>query len=259
VSTQTIEHLGGSTHEAPGGAAGSIHERQRGAILGHIPAWYSPALHLTIPTVLGLTAMIASLFFVHQLQPLELLAVPLTLLLAFGFEWRAHQLVLHRRIPGLGVLYDRHELQHHVVFTYDDLAMRAPRELWLILMPAYAVVLVFLIELPLALLTARLFGTNAGCLFMVTSMAFFLSYEWLHCAYHLPPDSVVGRLGVIARLREHHRRHHDPRLMKRWNFNVTVPVFDWVHRTVWSPAREAEVDARVREAARRRDRAAAHG
>jgi hypothetical protein len=251
-----MEHLGGSTHEAAGGPAGSIHERQRGAILGNIPGWYSPGLHLTIPTVLGLTAMIASLFFVHALRPLELLAVPLTLLLAFGFEWRAHQLVLHRRMPGMGVLYDRHELQHHVVFTYDDLAMRAPRELWLILMPAYAVVLVFLLDLPLALLTARLFGVNAGCLFMVTSMAFFLSYEWLHCAYHLPPGSFVGRLSVIARLREHHRRHHDPRLMKRWNFNVTVPVFDWVHRTVWSPAREAEASARLTA---RRAKAAAHG
>ena len=27
--------------------------------------------------------------------------------------------------------------------------------------------------------------------------------------------------------------------MKRWNFNVTLPLFDWVHGTTWSPAREA--------------------
>ena len=66
------------------------------------------------------------------------------MLLAFGVEWRAHRSVLHKRQPGLGIIYDRHELQHHVVFTYDDLAMRSKRELWLILMPAYAVVLVFM-------------------------------------------------------------------------------------------------------------------
>src|SRR4051812_6097819 len=110
-----MEHLGASSQEAGAGVAGSIHERRRGAILANIPAWYSPGLHLAVPTVLGLTAMIASLFLVHALRPLELLTVPLTLLLAFGFEWRAHQLALHRRTPGLGVLYDRHELQHHVV------------------------------------------------------------------------------------------------------------------------------------------------
>ncbi|MBK7399278.1 MAG: hypothetical protein IPJ34_24170 [Myxococcales bacterium] len=35
-------------------------------------------------------------------------------------------------------------------------------------------------------------------------------------------------------LREHHRRHHHPRLMQRWNFNVTIPLFDWLHRSVVS-------------------------
>jgi sterol desaturase/sphingolipid hydroxylase (fatty acid hydroxylase superfamily) len=86
-------------------------------------------------------------------------------------------------------------------------------------------------------------------------MFFFLSYEWLHLSYHLPKESFIGRLGIVALLREHHRRHHDPRLMKRWNFNVTVPVFDWIRGTVWSPEREAARDARRKE----RRAAAAHG
>jgi hypothetical protein len=235
----------------------SVHERQRAAILENIPRWYRPGPHLAVPTAIGLAVMIGALTQISALRPIELLAVPLTLLLAFGFEWRAHQLLLHRRTPPFGLLYDRHEIQHHVVFVYDDLAMRSAREMWLILMPAYAVVLVALVEAPLALAAALLFTPNVGCLFLVTSMFFFLSYEWLHLAYHLPPDSFVGRLGLIARLREHHRRHHDPRLMKRWNFNVTVPVFDWVHRSVWSPEREREVDQK--RASRRRRAAEAHG
>ena len=44
--------------------------------------------------------------------------------------------------------------------------------------------------------------------------------------------------------------------MKRWNFNVTFPVFDWIHGTIWSPEREAIVDAKRAE--RRRRRAEAH-
>jgi hypothetical protein len=158
-------------------------------------------------------------------------------------------------MPLVGTLYDRHELTHHVIYTYDDMAMRSARELRLILMPAYAIVLVFLIDLPFAIGAAKLFSWNAGCLFLGTSMVFFLAYEWLHAAYHLPPQSFVGRMSIIARLREHHRRHHDPRLMKHWNFNVTVPLFDWIHRTIWTPEREAERAAR--RAARRR--AEAHG
>jgi sterol desaturase/sphingolipid hydroxylase (fatty acid hydroxylase superfamily) len=64
-------------------------------------------------------------------------------------------------------------------------------------------------------------------------MFFFLSYEWTHLAYHLP-DGRLGRLSLVRHLRELHRRHHDPRLMKRWNFNITVPVFDVIRGTLWS-------------------------
>ncbi len=37
---------------------------------------------------------------------------------------------------------------------------------------------------------------------------------------------------IIRALRTHHARHHDPRLMQRWNFNVTVPLFDAVMGTI---------------------------
>ncbi len=235
----------------------SVHERRRSEIVGQIPRWYRPALHLTIPTMLGLAAMGASIALVRALRPIELVAVPLTMVLAFGFEWRVHKDALHRRLPFAKVLYDRHELMHHVIYTSDDMAMRSPRELWLILMPAYAVVGVFLFDLPFAIATAALFGRNAGCLFLATSMLFFLTYEWLHAAYHLPPESRVGKNPLIARLRRLHQRHHDPRLMKRWNFNVTFPVFDWIHGTLWSPEREARVEQKRAE--RRRRRAEAHG
>jgi Fatty acid hydroxylase superfamily len=238
-------------------AAGSVHERRRLAILENVPGWYSPVLHLAAPTAVGVAVMVGALSRLHAVRLLELLVVPITLFGAFGFEWRVHQLVLHRRSKGLGLLYDRHELQHHVVFTYDDMAMRGRREWWLVLMPAYAVVLVALLNAPLAIGIGAFFGANAGCLYLVTSMFFFLSYEWLHLAYHLPRESRIGQNPVIGRLREHHRRHHDPRRMKRWNFNVTVPVFDWVHGRIWSPQREAADDARRAEQQRRR--AAAHG
>jgi sterol desaturase/sphingolipid hydroxylase (fatty acid hydroxylase superfamily) len=59
-----------------------------------------------------------------------------------------------------------------------------------------------------------------------------LSYEWLHLAYHLPPDGRIGRLRAVAVLRRHHATHHATHLMNRWNFNVTVPLWDWVRGTI---------------------------
>jgi sterol desaturase/sphingolipid hydroxylase (fatty acid hydroxylase superfamily) len=57
-------------------------------------------------------------------------------------------------------------------------------------------------------------------------------YEVSHLSYHLPPESFVGRRRLVRWLREHHARHHDPRLMQKWNFNVTIPFWDWIRGTI---------------------------
>jgi hypothetical protein len=225
-----------------------IHERKRAEIVATVPASYVPALHLALPTVFGLAVCITAAAFIRDLRPVEALVFPITIVLGWAFEWRAHKSVLHERQPGLGVLYVRHELQHHVVYRYDDMALRSKRELALILMPAYAIVLVFGLNTPLAFGLALLLGWNSALVYLVASMLFFLAYEWMHLSYHLPSDSFVGRRKIVRVLREVHRRHHDPALMKRWNFNVTVPLLDWIHGTLWSPerfrAKEAERAAR---------------
>jgi small neutral amino acid transporter SnatA (MarC family) len=217
---------------------------RRAQIVARMPTHYNPMVHLAIPALIGLGVFVTALVRLqtNQLRPIELLTIPVTLFAAFGFEWRAHKSILHRRLPLLGLLYKRHELAHHVIFTDRDMTMRSKREWWFVLMPPYAIVLVFLtLVLPLAFVIERYVTTNVAMLVTATSMVFFLSYEWLHLAYHLPMDHPVSRIGLIAKLREHHRRHHEPRLMKRWNFNVTVPVFDWLYGTLWSPAREEKI------------------
>ena len=218
----------------------TVHERQRRAIVELVPSWYRPLPHLVLPSLFGLLTAVFAVTRLRELRLIELGVIPITVLLGFAFEWRVHKSVLHRRVLGLGVIYDRHELHHHVVFTHDDMAMRGPRELQLILMPAYAIVLIAVFNAPLAYLASRLASPNVGYLYLATAMSFFLTYEWLHLAYHLPPSHPLGRLRLVARLREHHRKHHDPRLMRSWNFNVTVPIFDWIHRTMWTPERAAE-------------------
>ena len=82
---------------------------------------------------------------------------------------------------------------------------------------------------------------------MATAVAYVLSYEWLHLAHHLPAEGAIGRLRVARWARRHHQRHHEPHLMHRWNFNVTVPLWDRVRGTVWSPV----VNAAHAPAARR--------
>ncbi|MEZ4311818.1 MAG: hypothetical protein R3F14_27625 [Polyangiaceae bacterium] len=213
-------------------------EAARDRILATIPESYSPAAHFLIPGAMGMGVLAGAVWLLHGVQPLEWLTIPITLFLGFGLEWRVHKSVLHEKQPLLGLLYVRHELHHHVIYTYDDMTMRSNREWRLVLMPAYAIVLVFLGVVPLVAALWHFVSVNVAMLHLATSMVFFLAYEWMHLAYHLPEEHPIGRLSVIRALRELHRRHHDPKLMKRWNFNVTIPVFDWIHRSAWSPERE---------------------
>lgn len=220
--------------EVPHNGVAILEARAKGRARLHaaIPAGYSPWLHLAGTTGVGLVALAASLWGLSSPRPIELLTIPITFLVSNLFEWRAHKDLLHRRQKFAAVLYDRHTPEHHMVFGYDDMAVRDWRELKLVLMPAFGVAAVVATMVPLSLLLGRLLGANVGWLFLMTSALYVVGYELSHLSYHLPENSFIGRLWLVRVLREQHRRHHHPRLMQKWNFNVTIPIGDWLHRTI---------------------------
>jgi sterol desaturase/sphingolipid hydroxylase (fatty acid hydroxylase superfamily) len=86
--------------------------------------------------------------------------------------------------------------------------------------------------LPVGALLYFLVSPNVSFLFVLTAILYFLNYELLHFAYHMDPQSWVGRLPFIGRLRTHHTYHHDRRLMIRYNFNITYPICDYLFGTL---------------------------
>lgn len=200
-----------------------------------IPGWYSPWAHLAFPSVVGLGVIAWALESLRELRAWQLAIVPITWVVSNAVEWRAHRDVLHKRTWPLEALYDRHSPKHHVVFVTDDMALRGVREFKFVLLPFYGIVAIFVMVFPVAFFLRWLGQVNLSALFLATTMGYVLSYEWLHLAYHLDEDSFIGRLPLLGVLRRHHATHHDPSLMRRWNFNVTVPLWDWVRRTSFRP------------------------
>lgn len=198
-----------------------------------IPGWYSPWAHVLVPAVFGIGAIVAAALLIRDLVWWQLSIVPVTFLASNAVEWRAHKKVLHRRTPGLTVLYDRHTPVHHMIFITEDLACRSRKEWRLVLIPAYGVLMVILMNIPVVAGLVLLGQRNVAALYGITAVSYVLSYEWLHLAYHLPESHWIGRLRVVAALRRHHATHHSPRLMQKWNFNVTFPIWDWVRGTIW--------------------------
>jgi len=219
----------------------------RADLLARVPRRYSPLLHVLVPAVVGLAAVAFAVTRIHGLRAWELALVPLFFLAANAIEWHAHRDLLHRRTWPLQVLYQRHTPQHHAIYVAEDMFIREWRELKFVLLPAWSVLTIAVVASPPALLLWLAALPNVAALWIATAVGYLLVYEWFHLAYHLPADGPIGRLRVTGWLRHHHQRHHSPHLMQRWNFNVTIPIWDYVRGTVWR-AERAPADALPRRA-----------
>jgi sterol desaturase/sphingolipid hydroxylase (fatty acid hydroxylase superfamily) len=224
-------------------------ERVRQKATSEIPWWYSPWGHLAATTGIGLTVLVVSTLQLVRMGTTrwsDWLVLPGVLLVSNFFEWRVHKNVLHRRnryIPPMQVIYDKHTPMHHMIYVEEDMALRSSKEFRLVLIPAAGVLGIVLTATPIALGLGRLWSAPAGWLFLLTASLYMVTYEVLHLCYHAPSDSFIGRLAFIKVMRAHHAKHHDPRMMQKWNFNVTLPIFDWVMGTM-APRSETSAEAR---------------
>jgi sterol desaturase/sphingolipid hydroxylase (fatty acid hydroxylase superfamily) len=201
-------------------------------LLRRVPRWYSPWVHLAIPAASGIALIALALSRIEHLEGWQLLFVPVFLTFGNAVEWHAHRGLLHRRTWPLEVLYVRHTPQHHAIYVSGDMFIRDRRELKFVLLPAYGVVGLVGVTSPITIAFWLAGQPNLAALWVVSVVCYILTYEWLHLAYHLPADGLVGGLRLTRFLRRHHERHHAPHLMQRWNFNVTLPLWDYVRGTV---------------------------
>ena len=77
-------------------------------------------------------------------------------------------------------------------------------------------------------------GADVGAIFCSGLMTYWLALELVHAATHLPESWYQHRpfRGPVLRyLRAFHRAHHDPKLMRQGNFNVTFPFWDFIFGT----------------------------
>ncbi len=202
-----------------------------------IGAWYSGWAHAAVTSVGAIAAVVFAASRVHHVRPWEWAAVPVAFLICNVGEYLAHRGPMHHPRRGLGLLYRRHAGQHHRFFSHESMTCASSRDFKMVLFPP-VMLLFFLggLATPIGLALFLVAGANVAWLWVVTQMSYFVTYEWLHLAYHVRPDSLVGRLPLVSILRRHHTLHHDPRRMTRGNFNITFPICDRVFGTSLSRA-----------------------
>lgn len=198
-----------------------------------IPAGYSPRGHLAFTFGFGSLCLLTAVLMVDALQPLELLVVPLAFLYANLAEYLGHRFPMHHPFRGLRLIYKRHAGQHHRFFTHEHMPFDGLRDLRAVLFPPLLVVFFFGgFAFPVWWLLSVVASENVAWLFIATGIAYYLNYEILHLAYHLPPQHPIARLGLVRRLHWLHQQHHDPRRMAHINFNISYPLCDWLFGTL---------------------------
>lgn len=205
-------------------------DEKRAQILAKIPASYSGGLHFLVVNLLALAAVAGLVLLLEQPTWRELAWVPGFFVFANFFEWWIHRGPLHHKRPVVGRLYQRHTRTHHVVFTTERMAIDGWRELKVVLFPAWVLPLLLVMVSPLAV-GLYFLSPNLAWLFLASALAYYLVYEWLHTLHHLPAESWIGRRWLVAVLRRHHWRHHDPARMTEGNFNVSFPLADLILRS----------------------------
>jgi hypothetical protein len=199
----------------------------------HVPPGYRGAWHLAFTFGIGSAICIACLLQLHAVTRWEWLAVPLSAVYVNLAEYWGHRGPMHHLTRGLRLIYERHTRQHHRFFTHEAMPIDGLRDFRAVLFPP--ILMIFFLSafaLPAGLLLSVVATPNVAWLFGATSLAYFLNYEFLHLAYHLPPAHPVARLPLIGRLKQLHTAHHDPRRMASSNFNITYPLGDWLFQTL---------------------------
>ncbi len=199
----------------------------------HVPLRYKGWLHLAFTFGVGGTALVSCVMRLEQVTPFEWLTLPLTFLYANLVEYWGHRGPMHHLTHGLRLVYERHTRQHHRFFTDEAMPIDGLRDLRAVLFPP--VLMTFFITafaLPAGLLLAWIATPNVAWLFVATSLGYFLNYEFLHLAYHLPPSHPIARWRLIRQLKPLHQVHHDPTQMAHCNFNITYPIGDALFRTL---------------------------
>jgi hypothetical protein len=199
----------------------------------NIPAGYSAGWHAARTLTLALVIAAVGAYLARSASLVDWLFFPLFVVAANGIEYLIHRGPMHHPRPPR-ILYKNHTLIHHRAFHHDQMAIRDVRELSLIMMPWYTMLLLFVVASPIALVASLWRGPAVAGIFYITAGGYFVFYETLHALYHLPP-ALLRRLHLGGRLfsamQAHHRHHHRLDRMPFVNFNVTFPLMDWLAGT----------------------------
>jgi hypothetical protein len=173
-------------------------------------------------------------FFYHTLShvsSMEWLTIPLTAMFCNVIIYVVHRFMGHRKLRFARMFYERHQGDHHSFFSPESMRYDSARDWRVILFPAWLIVVYTLGAVFPAWFIVKQADPNVAGLFAATTIVSYLAYEIFHACEHLPDTNPVARLPWISQMRRLHELHHRRNLMRERNFNIVIPLSDYLFRT----------------------------
>lgn len=205
-------------------------------LAARVPRWYSPVAHLLFSV--SLTAVVVGVlvaqFVAAERRWWAWLAIPIALVFANAVEYAIHRFPMHRRMRLFDRFFRGHTLVHHRYFDHHHHDLVHLREAYFVLTTAHTMGTSLLILAGAYFGLGAVLGTDVAALATSSMAVYSLTNELMHLAFHFP-RAWLARLRLdhswFLTLRTHHLRHHDPHVMRQWNFNIVMPLMDWVFGT----------------------------
>src|SRR5262247_2560912 len=119
------------------------------------------AWHLGAFAVAAAGAVAIAVWLARSARPSDLWIIPAYLLAANVAEYLIHKFLMHRPLWPRA-FYRSHTLGHHRAFHHDSMEIGSWRELDLVMMPWFTLLLFFVAMGPVAALVARTLGRGAA-------------------------------------------------------------------------------------------------
>ncbi len=195
-----------------------------------VPASYHLTAHISFNIGLLLLAMLAPAFMIRNASLLDWAFFLLPLLLGNFVVYFAHRYLLHGKQLA-PTAYKIHTLWHHRFYTHEHSTWEKSRDFYILFFPPVVVATFVAFGLPLIFWSMKwLIGANAGYFMVIGSALYFVLYEFVHFASHVPEGHFLLKSKFLAYMRAYHLLHHNPLYMNRYHFNIVYPLADWIFR-----------------------------
>lgn len=207
-------------------------DKYRAAISPNYNGW----VHMGFVLIVGISVILYCLLQIVNSSWREWLVFPLTMLSVNFAEYYAHRWLGHRKTKYGQLFYQRHSGDHHSFFLAHAMPYQSVRDWRVVLFPSYLIIAFILgLVIPGGWLLMEITTDNIAHLYGAAAISGYLFYEVMHFSYHLPTGSFVERTPIWRELRQLHVEHHKRELMTEKNFNITLPIFDWLLGTYHLP------------------------